>query len=343
MEGGFKSNLRKFEINLDELENFILTQNKPFKKIFPNLGELEISKNKESEDFENFYMFKYKFGNEKNISSFFGFLNKKFLKNFFGRFTYPNKDFYSGEIKEDLKSGMGIYKFHDKGIFVGSWEKNEKQCGVQIWKIENEKPSSAFIGNFCDGYYKKGLYISFNNDIKNINSQSQISDNYIYFGEFDKNGKKNYDNSFLFDVERKRIFYGSVKDDKAVSGYYYEIRSVPSENSIDYIMKNVINFDTFQNEENSIKEVSKNPAIDTKITEKISLIISTFLKSFILGMDWVKIIQKYNDDSNQFSKAKDPSIGFTQHVNQQIEKCKEYLKLLDLISDFEKSYNIIIC
>lgn len=337
MEDFEKYNLRKIEIDKKEVEKTIY-QNKEYLLTKENTHSIKISKNKESDLSENFYICKIKFENEKNNIFYYGFLNKQFNKNYFGRITYPNNDFYSGQLKEDLKDGMGIYNYNDKGFFVGNWENNEKKEGTYIWNSESEKYISAFIGYFSQGYYNKGLYISIIKNNKNITSQSQMRIKFIYFGEFDKFGKKNSENSFFYEVERNLLFYGSIKDDKVLYGYYYQSASLDLDSNLEYIKNNIIYFDTNQNEEyNSIKEICKNPAIDIDEKERISRLINQFLFSFIHDKDWKKKIQKFCDNSKLFSVKKDAKTRITDHVTQQIENCKQYLKFMENIRNFEKS------
>jgi hypothetical protein len=328
-------NLRKIEVKKNDVIQFT-NQNKEYSEIFGNSSKIKINKNKESELSVNFYICKIEIENEKNHFTYFGFLNKEFYKNYFGRITYPNMDFYSGQLKDDYKNGMGIYNYHEKGFFVGKWEKNSKKEGIYIWNSENKKQISVFIGYFCDGYYNKGLYISTKNILNNT-SQSKIK--FIYFGEFDKYGKKNSDNSFLYEVEKLLLFYGSIKDDKVISGYYYQLTSSESENNLEQIKKNIIYFETNQNEDNSIKEVCKNPALDLNDIERISKFISIFITLFIVKKDWNEKIQKFYEKSKSFSTIIDKKTSFSEHVNLQIENFKRYLKPMDNINKFISSLN----
>lgn len=328
---------RKIVIDKEEVEKTI-NQNKEYSIIEENTHSIKIFKNKESELSENFYICKIKFENEKNNIFYYGFLNKQFNKNYFGRITYPNNDFYSGQLKEDLKNGLGIYNYNDKGFFVGKWENNEKIEGTYIWNSESEKHISAFIGYFSHGYYNKGLYISLIKNNKNSTSQSQMRIKFLYYGEFDKYGKKNSDNSFYYEVETNLLFYGSIKDDKVVFGYYYVSTCLDLDRNLEYIKNSIIYFDTNQNEENnSIKEVCKNLAIDIEEKERISRLINQFLSSFIHNEDWKKKIQQFCDNSKLFSLKKDKRTPMSEHVTQQIENCKQYLKFMENIRNFEKS------
>lgn len=332
-----KFKLRKIGINKQKVEN-IINHNREYSKTKENGDSIKIYKNKQSENSENFYICKIKFENEKNNIFYYGFLNKQFNKNSFGRITYPNNDFYSGELKEDLKNGLGIYNYNDKGFFVGKWENNEKKEGTYIWNSEGEKHISAFIGYFSHGYYNKGLYISLIKYNKNSTSLSQMRIKFIYFGEFDNYGKKNSENSFFYEVERNLLFYGSIKDDKVVFGYYYQLTSLDLDSNLEYIKNNIIYFDTNQNEENnSIKEVCKNPAIDIEEKERISRLINQYLSSFIHNKDWKKKIQQFCDNSKLFSLKKEAKTQISEHVFQQIENCKQYLKFMENIRNFEKS------
>ena len=119
---------------------------------------------------------------------YIGYLSENLQKEFFGYYKYDNNDEYSGEWKEDLKKGNGVYFYYnekeknEEEFYLGDWNNGEKNGkGIYFWKHSNNETElknsdyDVIIGNFENNEYKNGICIS--------KSKNDFS---IYEGKYDK-------------------------------------------------------------------------------------------------------------------------------------------------------------
>ena len=76
--------------------------------------------------------------------------------------TYPNSDIYTGDIKEGLKDGQGVYSFINGDKYTGMW-KNNLQHG--IGKTEYAKGGKFYGCYACGKRDGEGVYNFINGDI----------------------------------------------------------------------------------------------------------------------------------------------------------------------------------
>jgi hypothetical protein len=241
-----------------------------------------------------------------------GFLNREYFRNFYGKFKFPNEDIYAGEWKNNVKDGVGVYFYSGQAIFLGNWNNGKKQSGIQIWKSDVESSFDAFIGTFSEGSYTKGLYVSYSN-----------TNNYIYFGNFDKNGDKNDENAFYYDSDQNMMYYGKFNDNKAVAGYQIRYENTFTEN---LEIKDILFFETAQNEENSVKKILKNFAIQQEEKAKVISSVTEFYSKFVQGKYYDVIFGTYYKKFKEYLNFKPSKEGLEAYFVSQIKTYKENLK-----------------
>lgn len=200
---------------------------------------------------------------------------------------YSNGNFYLGElINEDTFHGKGLFFYKDYGFYLGNWINGIKQGqGICVWfdqdnfNNDNINYKDTFIGNYLNGRYAKGFYIS------NCNCQircKDLSKNYIYFGSFDMDKTKTDKNCFLYDLKKEFIFNGVIAKNKAKEGYQMTYKDNKLSNLIGF-KTNVIN--------NDVEELIKESYLDNKLIIKIKEKIKTFIE-FIVEINLSKEIKE---------------------------------------------------
>ena len=272
--------------------------------------------------------------NKDSKNPFLGIINFHFKREGYCLNTYSNGDIYFGYYNNDLRHKQGIYSFKPtkkennilSQFYYGQWQKdliNGK--GIYLWLKENEGtlPFSnfdnsnfeAFVGNSVEGKFKKGALLSKNG-----------KNNFIYYGEFSDEGKKEGNKCFYFCTNLEKLCYGTFKDGEFIEGY------VGSFNNKGKLTDLII----YKKEEGKNPEGEK---IKLKGEEKISNIL-TKIREVILSQDYFKmiydefgVILKFRDE-----KMKDIEVLTTDEY-ANIMKCFNFDKIT-LCEDIEKKVGI---
>lgn len=230
----------------------------------------------------------------KNKICYSGYLNFEFIRNSFGKYIYENNDIYLGYWKGNLKNGEGILLYSSGEVYIGNWKEGcQQEEGLYIWKFHKDSDFEleAFIGNFENNIYRRGLYIS---RLRNkFSFETQDTTTYIYFGEFTNDGKKSDHSSFFYEYERNILFYGKINNNKIESGYQISF------SSDDYNFDDLINFTMSQSDERII-EIKKKEAMwedeSQAIIGKCKVFIDTFINDkniFNEVLDLYQLIIEY--------------------------------------------------
>ena len=176
----------------------------------------------ESKD-ENKYLCKL----EKNGCKYAGILNNKLQRDGYGYEIYSNGDQYFGKFNSDFRGDQGIYFFAPKKkensrnvlreCFFGEWTSNSiGKNGIYMWLDEPDDNIEfdyanfeAFIGEFEEGKYLRGTYLTKSND-----------DYSLYHGNFNKDGQKCDNNAYFYSSKFNRIFHGKFVNNSIESGYF---------------------------------------------------------------------------------------------------------------------------
>ena len=272
--------------------------------------------------------------NKDSKNPFLGIINFHFKREGYCLNTYSNGDIYFGYYNNDLRHKQGIYSFKPtkkennilSQFYYGQWQKdliNGK--GIYLWLKENEGtlPFSnfdnsnfeAFVGNSVEGKFKKGALLSKNG-----------KNNFIYYGEFSDEGKKEGNKCFYFCTNLEKLCYGTFKDGEFIEGY------VGSFNNKGKLTDLII----YKKEEGKNPEGEK---IKLKGEEKISNIL-TKIREVIVSQDYFKmiydefgVILKFRDE-----KMKDIEVLTTDEY-ANIMKCFNFDKIT-LCEDIEKKVGI---
>ena len=272
--------------------------------------------------------------NKDSKNPFLGIINFHFKREGYCLNTYSNGDIYFGYYNNDLRHKQGIYSFKPtkkennilSQFYYGQWQKdliNGK--GIYLWLKENEGtlPFSnfdnsnfeAFVGNSVEGKFKKGALLSKNG-----------KNNFIYYGEFSDEGKKEGNKCFYFCTNLEKLCYGTFKDGEFIEWY------VGSFNNKGKLTDLII----YKKEEGKNPEGEK---IKLKGEEKISNIL-TKIREVIVSQDYFKmiydefgVILKFRDE-----KMKDIEVLTTDEY-ANIMKCFNFDKIT-LCEDIEKKVGI---
>ena len=174
---------------------------------------------------ENANMYCAKIKNEDTY--FLGILNDLFQRNGYCVNKYSNGDSYFGYYSDDLRDKHGFYEFKPKiknkirnqEFYFGLWNNDQRNNrGINLWISEPEKniPFSnfdssnfeAYIGLFENDNYKKGTFLSKNED-----------DYFVYHGYFDSDGNRNGDNCLFYSSTKEQCLYGEFIDNQFDNGY----------------------------------------------------------------------------------------------------------------------------
>jgi hypothetical protein len=158
---------------------------------------------------------------------FLGVLNSLLEREGFCLNTYENGDIYFGYFSDNERNRHGIYSYKPKlqnefllsEHYYGLWKDDQKDDhGIYLWLKENKniKPFSdfenssfnAFVGNFEFEKFLNGALL-----IKKGNEY------YVYYGNFNKEGKKEGDLCFFYSAQKELLLYGTFENDVFTSGY----------------------------------------------------------------------------------------------------------------------------
>lgn len=203
-----------------------------------------------------------------NNIHFLGILNQRLEKEGYALFSYINEEKYFGNFSQDLRSRHGLYSWpstinnniRKTEFFWGTWKNNLKDGkGIYLWlkEPENIKMFSDFENCDLDSYiglinndnFTKGAYL-----IKRNNNF------YVYYGNFNNQGKKDDNECYYYNATKDKIYYGKVKNDKFISGY---ITNFNEDGYIVDLLK--IDFD----ENNKVKSYIQEDEIEENLKEKI--------------------------------------------------------------------------
>lgn len=254
---------------------------------------------------------------KKGKSKYLGVLNVVLKRENYGVNYYDNGDIYFGMFDSDVKNKHGAYFFAptvEEGhilseVYHGYWKANMKEMrGMYVWLKEKENDTcfdtsdmEAFVGEIESDLYKRGCYLT------KINYSF-----YVYYGSFDRDGKKNDENAFFYDNVRDRVFNGKIVNDKFVNGYMAAF----DENSE---IKSLIYLEFDHND--TPTEFLKAEEIDEATKELKTETISKF-RNFLLGEDHftmvynkVKQVRAYIDTDMQDMEVIDSETDYPKLMN----------------------------
>ena len=320
--------IKNEESNILELDKNIINSEIKKKKTYTNKN-IQILK-WESDFLIDSYIAQIK----KQNYSFLGILNGQFEREGFGINKFENGDLYFGYFENDQRNRHGIYfyspqiknkKIHEE-CYYGFWLNNHKNShGIYLWIEEEENNDifdnanfDCFIGNVKDNHYGRGCYLS------------KIEDNYyLYYGNFDEDGKKN-DNNALFYTSSDKLIKGKIVNDNFIEGY---VSFFDSETG------NMINFVycKFDKDGSIIYLINDSDFGKNDEIEKIKKEMSLF-RDVILEIDYFgDIYQKYKE----IKKFVNENMNSVKRFNDK-DKLKEMIELsvgynsLDIYSKIEK-------
>ena len=152
---------------------------------------------------------------QNEFTSYVGFINYLFEREFFGINYFSDGSIYLGEFNRNLINGLGLFIYNNKkNLYFGNFENFEKKGeGLYIWKTTNDLNSSlidedftCFIGQIEDKIMIDGIYI------KKINDEK-----IIYKGKF-KNDKFDDEKGLLIDIKDNKFYIGKFKENKFIDG-----------------------------------------------------------------------------------------------------------------------------
>ena len=320
--------IKNEENNILELDKDIINNEIKKKKKYTN-NNIQILKSE-----NDFLIDSYIAQIKKQNFSFLGILNGQFEREGFGISKFENGDLYFGYFENDQRNRHGIYfyspqiknkKIHEE-CYYGFWLNNHKNShGIYLWIDEEENNNifdnanfDCFIGNVKDNHYGRGCYLS------------KIEDNYyLYYGNFDDDGKKN-DNNALFYTSSDKLIKGKIVNDNFIEGYVAFFESETG---------NMINFVYCKfDKDGSVtylvndSDFGKNEEIE-KIKKEMLL-----FRDVILEIDYFgDIYQKYKE----IKKFVNENMNSVKRFNDK-DKLKEMIELsvgynsLDIYSKIEK-------
>ena len=152
---------------------------------------------------------------QNEFTSYVGFINYLFEREFFGINYFSDGSIYLGEFNRNLINGLGLFIYNNKkNLYFGNFENFEKKGeGLYIWKTTNDLNSSlidedftCFIGQIEDKIMIDGIYI------KKINDEK-----IIYKGNF-KNDKFDDKKGLLIDIKNNKFYIGKFEKNEFIDG-----------------------------------------------------------------------------------------------------------------------------
>lgn len=249
-----------------------------------------------------------------NLNSFkyLGILSKNLKKELYGCNCYENGDEYFGQWNKDKKEGYGIYYYKEKGgdeikqIYMGEFKNNVKSgegLYFHIFKSEHEEEITIpvdfnlAIGIFSGDTFIKGTIFSIKEGKRKI-----------YKGKLSKEGKRNDENSELYE-DNNKIFHGKFKEDDMIEGRIIMMKEGKKESGY-YFTKKSEDDITFDNE--------KEEKDDNKFINKLNTINDIFKTKNIqdLFISIIEIRFKLNS-SNSFDYMK--NLNYETEVKQKLK------------------------
>jgi hypothetical protein len=242
---------------------------------------------------------------EKDYLRFSGIINNKYKRDGYGLEMFSNGDKYIGQFNSDLREGNGIYFFAPTNnnmisyhlqveCYLGKWKNNViDKNGIYIWMDEpvnsyeyDDANFDAYIGEFEEGKYKRGTYITKSNN-----------DYTLYHGNFDKEGKKNDNDAYFYTSRNNKVFHGKIKGDLLISGYL---------SSFDDEAGNVTDLIYCKfNEEGKINEILEEKQLSTLDIEEEKEKISKFRNVVFDGDHFGRIYNRYSKIKYKIDKLGD--------------------------------------
>lgn len=197
-----------------------------------------------------------------NDERYIGILNKNFKRESFGYIKFDNEDEYLGEIKDEKRNGLGIYKFNseNKDVYIGKFSQNSI-CGKGIYfdmgnnNKENElNKCNCYIGEFNDKILKSGIIFNLDNDYQKLS----------FIDEDTKRDKKD-DNikgekiNYYFE-KKNDIFYlykSTIKEERMTNGIIITLKDKNQiENKFEFNLEDNLQYNfAYLTKENKEKEL----------------------------------------------------------------------------------------
>ena len=193
------------------------TKNKTIFKFFNNLSEEEIQK-KDSE--KNPYPKYFCSISAKNFK-YIGILTNELKRDIYGYSFMDNEDEFLGEYKNQIREGLGIYKFkpseEKEEIYIGEYINNKKEGKGIFMKInkyiKDDSNGNLVLINFDSniGFFKDNVMN------EGINFSIKDGKETLYCGKFNDLGEQE-DNEGLFIEDKNKIFKGKISEGKLFEG-----------------------------------------------------------------------------------------------------------------------------
>jgi len=197
---------------------------------------------------------------QNEFTSYVGFINYLFEREFFGINYFSDGSIYLGEFNRNLINGLGLFIYNNKkNLYFGNFENFEKKGeGLYIWKTTNDLNSSlidedftCFIGQIEDKIMIDGIYI------KKINDEK-----IIYKGNF-KNDKFDDKKGLLIDIKNNKFYIGKFEKNEFIDGLISSYDN--KENEFEIIETKIFNKDI--NDEDVKKILETNTKFIIQILE----------------------------------------------------------------------------
>lgn len=227
----------------------------------------------------------------KDTQTYIGYLSDELIRNSFGINKYSNGDIYIGEWSNNMKQGLGIYKYNKSNsenemVYIGTWKNGVKQGeGILIISnkgMVNDIKANGFTvnaGSFHEDKFCNGFILTYSNHMKEMSYQCElnehehervvIQDGYLFKGKFNNN-EFIQGNVYELNVNSnydiiKAYSYIKNKDDENIPGVINEIQIKDINNNLirNIIQQYIINKNSF-NIDNVLN------IIDTSINKSIS-------------------------------------------------------------------------
>ena len=240
---------------MEKSDEYLTSNDLPYKcKI---IRYLKSNKNEIDKD-KSIAQFIVNYQNEN--TSYVGFINYLFEREFFGINYFSDGSIYLGEFNRNLINGLGLFIYNNKkNLYFGNFENFEKKGeGLYIWKTINDLNSSlidedftCFIGQIEDKIMIDGIYIKKINDEKIIYKKKFKNDNFD-----DEKG-------LLIDIKDNKFYIGKFKENKFIDGLISSYDN--KENEFEIIETKIFNKDI--NDEDVKKILETNTKFIIQILE----------------------------------------------------------------------------
>ena len=290
------------------------TKNKTIFKFFNNLSQEDIQK-KDSE--KNPYPKYFCSISAKNFK-YIGILTNELKRDIYGYSFMDNEDEFLGEYKNQIREGLGIYKFkpseEKEEIYIGEYINNKKEGKGIFMKInkyiKDDSNGNLVLINFDSniGFFKDNVMN------EGINFSIKDGKETLYCGKFNDLGEQE-DNEGLFIEDKNKIFKGKISEGKLfegrnifindkyekIKGYYFHI--VKNEKNEEHY-----EFDYNKNEEKDEEIINKTKELlENNYAKKIQEIFDLINNEFNLFKNYEKAINVdfENDTKNKIKSELD--------------------------------------